>query len=449
MTSSISKFVRSEKREGYYDRLVTDLTGLNDRLNAFSVIDGNMKVGFPLSVKDNLCVKGFECTASSKILRGYIPPFSATVVERALNAGFSFLGKTRMDEFGFGTFGINNDKPVRNPFDERRVAGGSSAGSAVATSIMKYHVSLAESTGGSISAPAAFCGVVGFTPTYGLLSRYGLIDYANSLDKVGVMGRSSQDVRYLFDKVKGYDRRDSTSVDSALKSRETKNLMIVEELLDKVEDRVKTRFLGFLDRLKGNGYSVESVSAKDLEHSIAAYYIISMAEASTNLAKYCGFKYGLKVDDFTKGYNDFFSEARASFGAEAKRRILLGTFVRGKSVRSRYYSRATKIRRAVINRLKALTKKGLLISPTMPVLTPTFEEVEKLTPVQNYAMDILTVPPNLAGMPHVSFPYDYLNGLPLGAQAVSDHFDDYTLLDFVSEWEKGFRYEFKYNLGDL
>src|SRR5271155_5368843 len=229
--SGIKEFLEAQKPSDYYDGLREDLAKVNSKLHIFSNIDENISSGIPFSVKDNICVRDVESTASSSILSGYVPPFDATAIERLRSNEFSFIGKTKMDEFGFGTFGINcKDHPL-NPFDENYVTGGSSAGAAAAASVMKYHVSIAESTGGSISCPAAFCGVVGFTPTYGTVSRYGLIDYANSLDKIGIMARNSGDIRYVFDKIKGSDKYDTTCVDHKVTNAKRKKLIVIDQLM--------------------------------------------------------------------------------------------------------------------------------------------------------------------------------------------------------------------------
>ncbi len=445
----INEFLKKEKPADYYSKLLEELEGKNNKFHAFNVLNKRISDGFPISVKDNICVKGMETTASSKILKGYIPPFSATVIKRLEKDGFSVLGKTNMDEFGFGSFGINCEVPARNPFDETRVAGGSSSGAAVATSIMKYHAAVAESTGGSIAAPASFCGVVGFTPTYGLISRYGLIDYANSLDKIGFMARSSGDIRLLMSKSVGVDPADTTSVDVKLSDVKKEKIVVIDELYDKIDKNIKLSFDSSLSRLSAAGFKVQHVSIPEIDYSVPVYYIISMAEASTNLAKFTGFKYGLKVDDFSKEYNEFFTEAREAFGEEAKRKIILGTFIRGASVRSKYYEKALRIRRIIRDKLSKVLNDSFIISPTMPVLAPKAKEAESFSPIQNYSMDLLTIPPNLCGFPTISLPSDYIDGLPVGLQLTGGQFEDNSLISFGEQWEDSFKYKFKYNIGEL
>lgn len=423
-----------------------EIKDLNQRLHFFSAINDSAKDAARFSVKDNICVKGFEARAGSKILSGYVPPFDATCVERMAKKGYNFIGKTVMDEFGFGSFGVNTDVQARNPFDEKRVAGGSSSGAAVATAVLKDHIAISESTGGSISNPASFCGVVGFTPTYGTVSRYGLIDYANSLDKIGLMARSSEEIRKAFDIIRGADRYDTTCTENGITDSKKKKLVVIDQLMHGIDDGILASFEALLAKLEGMGYKVERTSLDFIDKAIPAYYIISMAEASTNLAKYTGYKYGRQLDAFTKKYNEFFTEAREVFGMEAKRRIVLGTFVRSASVKERYYTKALKVRALLANKLSELMKDAFIISPTMPIMAPKIDEAAELPPLQAYAMDSLTIPPNLTGLPHVSFPYDYLKGMPVGAQLATTHFNDYALLDFVGKWEKSFDYKFKYNL---
>lgn len=451
MASHIREFLGMEKPRDYYSNLLSELSKLNDEYRAFNTINSKMqgRSTVPFSTKANICVKGFETTAGSRMLKGYLPPFNATVVERILKSeNFSFIGETNMDEFGFGTFGINTEVPARNAFGKDYAAGGSSSGAAVATALLKYHVAIAESTGGSIATPAALNGVVGFTPTYGAISRYGLIDYANSLDKIGIMARSADDVRETFDTIRGRDEYDTTCAVEKISGERKNKIYVVKELIEKTDPKIKSSFEKMLDGV-GKRFEIKEISVPILGKAIEPYYIIAMAEASTNLAKYDGYKYGLQYEELNKRYNEFFTEARANFGSEAKRRIILGTFIRSESVKEKYYTKALMIRRLIIKEMSRILKDGFMLSPTLPIPTPKISDVMKLTPMQNYAMDIFTIPPNLGGFPHITFPYDYLNGMPLGAQLVTEQANDYAILDFVSGWEKGFEYKYKHNLGSL
>jgi aspartyl-tRNA(Asn)/glutamyl-tRNA(Gln) amidotransferase subunit A len=452
MTSYIEEFKKKEKPSDYYSRLLSEVEGANKTFNVFLSFNKDFsqwKEGMPFSVKSNICVKGSETSAGSKMLKGYVPPYNATSVERMLGKKYRFIGETNMDEFGFGTFGINCEVPTKNAFNEEYVAGGSSSGAAVATALIKYHVALAESTGGSIATPAAFNGVVGFTPTYGAVSRYGLIDYANSLDKIGVIARSSEDVRTVFDIIRGKDDYDTTCVVDDVKNEKKSILFVIDDLIEKADEGIRDEFEKLLQRLEAVGYRVERIKSDVLSKAVEPYYIIAMAEASTTLAKYTGYKYGFQYKQFNKHYNEFFTDARENFGSEAKRRIILGTFIRSVSVREKYYTKALMIRRMIINEMNRILKKGFIISPTMPITTPKISEATKLTPVQNYALDLFTIPPNLGGFPHISFPYAYVDGMPIGAQVVGESANDHAVIDFVGQWEKNFSYKFKQNLGAL
>jgi aspartyl-tRNA(Asn)/glutamyl-tRNA(Gln) amidotransferase subunit A len=449
--NSYEEFSKKDKPTDYFIKLSETLSKLNEELNAFNVISDLSKLtNFPISVKDNICTKDVETTASSKILKGYIPPFDATVVSKIREKNtFSFLGKTNMDEFGFGSFGVNSEKCAKNPFNTSYVSGGSSSGSAIATSILKYHISIAESTGGSISTPSAFCGVVGFTPTYGSVSRYGLIDYSNSLDKIGIIARKSEDIRFMYDIIKGKDIYDTTSVDINCNNQNNKTIILIDELIKEINPEIEKLFLELVDKFSKMGYVIKHKSIPFIEKAIASYYIIAMAEASTNLAKYTGFKYGFKNENISEKYNQFFTTSRSNFGKEAKRRVVLGTFVRSASVKDMYYSKALKTRTLLINELSKVLNEGFILSPVMPIKTPKFDEINNFSPLEVYKTDMLTIPPNLCGFPHIAFPYAYLNGMPVGAQLITKHWNDYAIIDIVSEWENNFKYNFKYNLGSI
>ncbi|MEM0201384.1 MAG: amidase family protein [Candidatus Micrarchaeaceae archaeon] len=449
--NSYEEFLKKDKPKDYFIKVHDELSRLNQELNLFNKISDPSKLNnFLISVKDNLCVKDIETTASSKILEGYIPPFDATVISKIKEKNmFSLLGKTNMDEFGFGSFGVNSEKQAKNPFNKEYVSGGSSSGSAIATSILKYHISIAESTGGSISTPSAFCGVVGFTPTYGSISRYGLIDYANSLDKIGIMARKAEDVKFMYDIIKGPDKYDTTCINKNCTNQNNKIIILIDELIKGLNPEIEKSFLNLVNKFEKLGYTVKHKSIPFIDKSIASYYIIAMAEASTNLAKYTGFKYGFKNENISQKYNEFFTDSRSNFGKEAKRRIVLGTFVRSASVKDLYYSKALKIRSLLIQELNKVLDEGFILSPVMPIKTPKFSELNSFSPLEIYKTDILTIPPNLCGLPHISFPYDYLEGMPLGAQLITKHWNDYAIIDVVSQWESIFNYKFKYNLGLL
>src|SRR3989344_1866792 len=307
-------------------------------------------LGVPISIKDCICVKGIESRAGSKILSGYKPVFDATAVEKAKKEGAIILGKTAQDEFGFGTFSVNTaDKIPLNPLDEERSCGGSSGGAAGFTALTENtHLAMAESTGGSIACPASFCGVSSITPTYGLVSRYGLMDYANSLDKIGSMGKTMEEASLLLEVISGKDLKDSTSLDFSWKNvKSTKpKIGLPKELFSVIKDeKLKEIVRKKIDRAEQLGAKIEEASLPlNTEYGISAYYLIAMTEASTNLAKYCGMRYGFE-EKLEGTFNEYFSKVRSSaFGEEAKRRILLGTFARMSGFRDAYYLRAMKAR---------------------------------------------------------------------------------------------------------
>jgi aspartyl-tRNA(Asn)/glutamyl-tRNA(Gln) amidotransferase subunit A len=385
--------------------------------------------GVPITVKDAICVKGIESKAGSKILKGYKPLFDATVIEKVKREGAIIVAKTTQDEFGFGTFSTHTEKVPKNPFDNYRSCGGSSGGASGFTVYTKsFHVAIGESTGGSIACPASFCGCVGFTPTYGLVSRFGLIDYANSLDKIGAIGKCVNDATLLLEVISGLDEKDSTSLSNGFERKEVpvKRIAIVKDFLENSDDSVKKVIQEKIDELK-KFYVVDSVSLpQNVKYALSAYYVIATCEASTNLAKLSGLRYGAQGVVEGKHFDDYFSEIRSSeFSEETKRRIILGTFARMSGFRDAYYLKAMKVRTALIEEFnKAFEKYDVLIYPTMPVVAPKFSEIEKLTPMQNFAMDLCTVPSNLAGLPHISINAGFVNGLPVGLMIVAPHLEE-------------------------
>jgi aspartyl-tRNA(Asn)/glutamyl-tRNA(Gln) amidotransferase subunit A len=447
-------------REAYLSNLMSKLEPRAKSLNLFSKINGNPKAGeggvlhgLPFSVKDNICVRGFPTRAGSRILEGYMPPFDATVVERMKAAGGSFIGTTNMDEFGFGTFSTNCAfGSPRNPFDDSRSCGGSSGGAAGTTAILSHHVALSESTGGSISCPASFCGVVGLTPTYGRVSRYGLIDYANSLDKIGLMARSIDDIAVALPIISGRDEKDSTSMAQpglTISNELIESIAVPEELISAIHDKnIIDMFSASLKKIEEAGIEVARVNMPSLRYSIPAYYILACAEASTNLAKFCGMRYGAEWNAYDKMYNEFFTEARtASFGVEAKRRLMLGTFARMAGYRDQYYMKALRIRQKIVEEFKSILEGfDVIATPTMPLLPPRFEEIDRMTPATIYALDFLTVPPNLAGIPQVSMPMGYIDNLPVGIHFMAGHWEESKLISVGRMWEHQMEYRFPMNL---
>lgn len=403
--------------------------------------------GIPISVKDNICTKGMMSTAGSKILEGYIPPFDATCVKNSKTEGAFIVGKTAMDEFGFGTFSTNCAYGVpKNPLDTQRTCGGSSGGAACLTAAADFpQIAICESTGGSISCPAAFTGTVGLTPTYGRVSRWGLIDYANSLDKIGVISKCVYDTALLLSVISGYDPSDSTSLKakqenfSSFLKEDVRKLRIgipKEYFEEGVDEKIKKIVWDAIKKLESLGAKCQDVSLPNTKYALPSYYVIAMAEASTNLAKFCGMRYGLHLE--LKGnYDEYFSQVRKEgFGIEAKRRIVLGTYTRMAGFRDAYYLKALKVRTKVIEDFKLAFKKfDVLIAPTMPVLPPKFNEIEKLEPIEVYMMDVLTVAPNLAGIPMISVPAGSVNGLPVGMHIMGDHLQEGKIINAAYAFE--------------
>ncbi len=397
-----------------------------------------------VSVKDGICVKGMQSAASSAILKGHKPLFTATAVQRLLDKGATVIGKTVQDEFGFGSFCQNVGEGFQaptNPHDDTRVTGGSSGGCAAAVAQLgDDHISIGESTGGSIVCPAAYCKVVGLCPTYGRVSRYGLIDYANSMDKIGPLAKSVKQCAKILSIIAGYDENDPTSLQAPVENYEeycgkgVKGLKvgIIKESKD-VDEGVKETFEATIATLKDKGAIVEEVSLPlTYTYGIEAYYILALSEASTNLSKYCGIRYGAS-EPLEGNFNEYFAKVRGQhFGKEVKRRILLGTFARMSGYRDAYYMKALKVRTKIIEEYKALFKQyDVLISPTMPNHPPKIEDINTLTPLEQYMMDVLTVGPNIAGMPHISVPMG--EGLPKGCLIIGDHLQEGKIIQVAHE----------------
>ncbi|MBC8462773.1 Asp-tRNA(Asn)/Glu-tRNA(Gln) amidotransferase subunit GatA [Candidatus Bathyarchaeota archaeon] len=395
--------------------------------------------GYAVSVKDNVCVKGVESKAGSKILEGYIPPFDATVVAKSRAEGAVILGKTTQDEFGFGTFNVNTPYKIPlNPHDPKRSTGGSSGGAACLTAIADFqHVAISESTGGSISCPASWCGVVGITPTYGRVSRWGLIDYANSLDKIGVMAKTVKEAAMFLGVISGPDKYDSTVLKAPMpdytrmESVDGMRIGVPNEYLGEgIDPKVEEQVWTSIKKLESKGATVSEVSLPHTKYSLSSYYIIAMAEASTNLAKFSGLRYGLQMQ-IEGDFNQYFSKVRTEgLSDEAKRRVMLGSFTRMAGYRDAYYLKALKVRTKIIEDFKKAFKNvDVLAAPTMPVVAPRFDEIAELEPIQHYMMDILTVAPNLAGIPMITVPCGEVDGMPVGLHLMADHLNEIKALD--------------------
>lgn len=393
----------------------------------------NQLAGIPIAIKDNICTEGVLTTCSSKILANFIPPYNATVMEKINQAGMIVLGKTNLDEFAMGSSTENSStKFTSNPYNLEYVPGGSSGGSAACVSAYLSPLSLGSDTGGSIRLPASFCGNVGMKPTYGLVSRYGLIAYASSLDQIGPFSNNVTDNALLLHLIAGHDKYDSTSVNAEIPNylnslEQTKDglkglrIGIPREMMEEgLNSEVKESINNSIKKLESLGAIVEEMSLPLLKYSLAAYYIIATAEASSNLARFDGVKYGLSVREGVKDLENLYLETRSQgFGDEVKRRIMLGTYVLSSGYYDAYYKKAQQFRTLLIKDLEsAFSKYDILISPTCA--TTAFKRGEKSDPLSMYVTDILTVMVNLAGIPALSMPSGFdSNGMPIGIQLMA------------------------------
>jgi aspartyl-tRNA(Asn)/glutamyl-tRNA(Gln) amidotransferase subunit A len=402
--------------------------------------------GVPIALKDVLDVEGLPTTCGSRILEGYRPPFTSTAVARLEKAGAVVLGKTNMDEFAMGSSTENSAyKKTKNPWDLGRVPGGSSGGSAAAVAARMAPLALGTDTGGSIRQPASLCGVVGLKPTYGRVSRYGLVAFASSLDQIGVFSRSVEDAALLSSVLFGHDSADSTSAlepvpdfTTALagEARGARIGVPYGFLEQGVEKETLARFNEALAELEGQGAKLVEVSLPHLPHAIATYYIVATAEASSNLARYDGVRYGLRHGaggDLVRMYGE---SRDHGFGPEVKRRIILGTFVLSSGYYDAYYLRAQKVRTLIRQDFeRAFATCDVVATPTSPI--PAFRFGEKTDdPLQMYLADIFTVPANLAGIPGISIPCGFAAGLPVGLQLLGRPFDEATLVRVGASLER-------------
>ena len=382
--------------------------------------------GAIISIKDNILYKGHKISCASKILNGYISPYNSTVIDKLLKEDAIIIGRTNMDEFAMGSSTENSGiKKTRNPLNLDYVPGGSSGGSAAAVKAGFCHISLGSDTGGSIRQPAAFCGVYGLKPTYGSVSRYGLVAFASSLDQIGPISNNISDLKLIYDVIKGYDYRDSTSKNYNLENQEEiSNITaaIPENILDDIEVDLKKYFISFIEKIKNSGIKIINIKMPYIKYALGAYYIISSAQASSNLAKFDGLKYGNFIND-----NDILNSYKKTrgfgFGPEVKRRILIGTYLLSKGYYDKYYLKAEYVADIIKKEFSEIFRKAdLIIMPTTP--TAAFKIGEKLDPISIYTSDIFTVPVNLAGICALSIPYGMRekDNMPYGIQLIGDYF---------------------------
>ncbi|MFW6269165.1 MAG: Asp-tRNA(Asn)/Glu-tRNA(Gln) amidotransferase subunit GatA [Bacillota bacterium] len=439
----------------YYDRI----NEVEDRIKAYvtltekkaekqaETVDINKKLGgIPLAIKDNMSTRGIETTCSSKILKNYTPPYDATVIKKIKREDSIILGKTNMDEFAMGSSTENSGfYPSRNPWNLDCVTGGSSGGSAAAVAAGEAAGALGSDTGGSIRQPAAFCGVVGLKPTYGNVSRYGLIAYASSLDQIGPITRNVADSALLLNIICGNDPSDSTSVDRERPDYTDFLKEDVEDMKIGIPDNyfsldfdkeVKDKVLQAVKKLEEAGAIVEEVTLTDAEYALAAYYIIAPAEASSNLARYDGVRYGHRSEKADDVKTMFTSTRHEGFGDEVKRRIMLGTYALSSGYYDAFYLKAQKVRTLIKNNFdNTFAHYDLLISPTAP--TTAFKIGQEKDPLEMYQADIFTVPVNIAGIPAISIPCGFdNNNMPIGLQIMGPHFGEGKIIQAAYTLEK-------------
>ncbi len=403
--------------------------------------------GVPMAIKDNICTKDITTTCASKMLENFVPPYDAFVAKKVKAVGAPMLGKLNMDEFAMGSSTENSYfKKTKNPYDLTRVPGGSSGGSAAAVSADLAMYTLGSDTGGSIRQPASFCGVVGLKPTYGLVSRFGLVAFASSLDQIGPLAKDVTDAALVMNLIAGHDEMDSTSLNvpqtdyTSELGQDIKGLRIgvpEEYLGEGIDEDVKSRILDAIKVYEGLGAKVSYFSMRMSKYALPAYYIISSAEASSNLARYDGVKYGFRAEGF-EDLLDMYKKTRSEgFGGEVKRRIMLGTYALSSGYYDAYYKKAQQVRTIIKNDFDtAFANYDVVLTPTSPITS--FKIGEKTTdPMQMYLADICTVSINIAGLPAISLPCGFdRNNLPVGLQLIGDSFAEKTILKAAYAYEK-------------
>ena len=451
--SYIDKIEKDDKKINSYITVCAE-SALNDAKKAQEIINrGNSKplTGIPFSIKDNICTDGLRTTCASKMLEDFVPFYDATVVSKLKSDNAVILGKTNMDEFAMGgSSQTSYFGGVKNPYDTERVAGGSSGGAAASVAAGLCAVALGSDTGGSVRQPSSFCGVTGLKPTYGAVSRWGLIAFASSLDQIGVVAKSARDTGYVLNCIGGKDNNDATSSQNAfgdytaLLNTDISKLKIgiPKEFLDGVNDEVKSAVLKAADYYKSLGCEIEECSLPSLEYAVSAYYLISSAEAASNLSRFDGIKYGYR-SGLGEDYNSLISNSRREgFGDEVKRRIMLGNYALCSGYYDAYYNNARKIRTQIRKEYADIFKScDIILTPTAPTTAYHIGEQES-DPVKMYLADICTVTVNIAGLPAISTTCGYsADGMPIGMSLTGKAFDEKTIIAVCDRYEKDFAYK--------
>jgi len=394
--------------------------------------------GMPISIKDNICVKGGKTTCASKMLENFVAPYDATVVSKLKSEDVILMGKVNLDEFAMGySTEFSAFGPSRNPWNQDYVPGGSSGGSAVSVSALECVASLGSDTGGSVRNPASFCSVVGYKPTYGLISRYGLISYANSIEQIGPLTRTVEDTAFLLNIISGIDHNDDTTLDNKNEDYlsnidagvEGKKIGIIKEMVGQGTDKeVVSATNNAVEKLEELGAKIEEISLDMVDYSVASYYIITSTEAGSNLARYDNLRYGFDFPLEGYEFNSYISKARKNFGPEVTRRMIVGGFVPSAGYAGKYFLKALKVKKKLTDEINdAFKKVDFLISPTVPILP--FKIGEKIDdPVALFLIDFNTVTANLTRKPAISVPFEISNGLPIGIQLLANEKQDKALL---------------------
>lgn len=455
----------------YISQILERIKKIDVKINAFVTVDSEGAIekassidkriqngerigglgGVAIGVKDNICTKNLKTTCASRMLEEYIPPYDATVIKKLKENDAIIVGKLNLDEFAMGsTTEFSRFGPTRNPWNINYVAGGSSGGSAASVAALECAISLGSDTGGSVRCPASFCSVVGLKPTYGCVSRYGLISYSNSLEQIGTVGRTVTDVMMIMNAIAGEDANDQTTRRTvpetnatsrgqtpkySLQNKRNIQVGLVKELVEGADPVISKCIYSAMDLFVGSDCKCEETSLKSVQYALASYYTIAMAEATSNLSRYDNIRYGFDSNPEEYEWNTYFTKVRGNFGEEVKRRIIIGSYVLSAGYYGKYYLKAQKAREMIKQEIKSLFEKyDVLISPTMPILPFRFgEKIDD--PLKMYQIDIDTVVANLAGIPAISIPIGFNDGLPIGLQIMANEMGEQTLFDVASSFE--------------